>query len=232
MINKMPESNRFEVQIRELFRKESFHSRTIRTSKHDRIYTCGDRDEMIYFIESGQVKLTLLSPEGKECLLAIHTAGDIFGELCICGQSIRPDTASTMQEAMIRKMPYRSFLSLLRRESLLEGLVEYLAARISEQQQIIRTLITTSSEPRLAITLLRLGRRLGKSDLCTTCITQKISHEELAGMVGTTRPRIGIFLKKFREMGMVELNQNRCLVIKEKEIKSYLEKLANGVACG
>jgi CRP-like cAMP-binding protein len=107
-------------------------------------------------------------------------------------------------------------------------MVEYLAVRISEQQQVIRTLITTSSEPRLAITLLRLGRRLGKTDLCNTCINQKISHEELAGMVGTTRPRIGIFLKKFRELGMVELNQNRCLVIKEKEIKQYLEKIAYG----
>ena len=184
---------------------------------------------MVYCIESGQVKLTLVSPEGKECLLAIHTSGDIFGELCICGQSLRPDTATTMQEATIRKMPYRSFLSLLRRESLLEGLVEYLATRISEQQQVIRTLITTSSEPRLAITLLRLGRRLGKSDLCNTCINQKISHEELAGMVGTTRPRIGIFLKKFREMGMIELNENRCIVIKEKEIRDYLDKIANGV---
>jgi CRP-like cAMP-binding protein len=228
MIEKVPQPNRFALQIRDLFRNESFHSRTIRVGKHDRIYTCGDRDEMIYCIESGQVKLTLLSPEGKECLLAIHTAGDIFGELCICGQSLRPDTATAMKEATIRKMPYRTFLNLLRRESLLEGMVEYLAVRISEQQQVIRTLITTSSEPRLAITLLRLGRRLGKTDLCNTCINQKISHEELAGMVGTTRPRIGIFLKKFRELGMVELNQNRCLVIKEKEIKQYLEKIAYG----
>jgi CRP/FNR family transcriptional regulator, cyclic AMP receptor protein len=220
--------NLFEQRIRDLFRKESFHSRTIRVAKHAHIYTCGDRDEMIYWIESGQVKLTLISPEGKECLLAIHTAGEIVGELALCGQVMRMESATAMTDATLRKMPCRSFLALLNRDSMLEGMVEYLAARISEQQTMIRTLVTTNSEPRLAITLLRLGRRLGKPEACATCINQKISHEELAGMVGTTRPRIGVFLKKFRQLGMIELNHKRCFIIKEKEIKEYLDRIAYG----
>jgi CRP/FNR family transcriptional regulator, cyclic AMP receptor protein len=55
----------------------------VKIARHANVYTCGDQDEMVYFIESGQVKLPMLSSEGKECLLAIHSAGDVFGELCL-----------------------------------------------------------------------------------------------------------------------------------------------------
>ena len=63
--------------------------RAIKVAKHDHVYTCGDCAETIYFVESGQVKLLMLSPEGKGCLLAIHTAGDILGELRLSGISAR-----------------------------------------------------------------------------------------------------------------------------------------------
>ena len=70
----------FKEQLRESLRNETLHARTARIARHADVYTSGDQDEMVYFIESGQIKLIMLSPEGKECLLAIHSAGDIFGE--------------------------------------------------------------------------------------------------------------------------------------------------------
>ncbi|MCI0660543.1 MAG: cyclic nucleotide-binding domain-containing protein [Acidobacteria bacterium] len=83
MIQETPQAERFKQQLRDSLLQETQSSSAIKIAKHDHVYTCGDRAEMVYFIESGQIKLLMLSPEGKECLLAIHTAGDIFGELCL-----------------------------------------------------------------------------------------------------------------------------------------------------
>jgi CRP-like cAMP-binding protein len=217
-----------KLQIRGLLRRDTLNSRAVKIAKHNHVYTCGQRDERVYLVESGLIKILLLSPEGKECLIDICTAGDIFGELSLCGQTIRLDTAVAMQDATVKQISGRIFLSMLRCESLLEGLVQYLAFRVAEQQQIITSLLTANSEQRLAMTLLRLARRLGKKDPKSMRIEQRISHSELGKMVGTTRTRIGVFLKRFRELGLIDLTGERHLVISEHRISQYLERLALG----
>ena len=74
---------------------------SVTIAKHDHVYTCGDNDEMVYFIESGQIKLLMLSPEGRERLLAVHTTGDIFGESCLSGLGPRLETATAMEETVL-----------------------------------------------------------------------------------------------------------------------------------
>jgi CRP/FNR family cyclic AMP-dependent transcriptional regulator len=86
--------------------------------------------------------------------------------------------------------------------------------------------LTANSEQRLATTLLHLARRLGKNDPRSVRIEQKISHEELAEMVGTTRPRIGIFLKRFRELGLIEISSERHFIVRERKLREYLERIA------
>src|SRR5215212_4397456 len=98
MIQQMPHVDHFKQQLRELLRQAAQQCRSVKFEKHANIYTCGAQAETIYFIESGQVKLLMLSPEGNECLLAIHTAGDIFGELCLAGLSERTETATAMEK--------------------------------------------------------------------------------------------------------------------------------------
>ena len=83
MIQETPQSDLFKQQMRESLRQETLNSRAVTIKKNENVYTCGDKDELVYFVEKGQVKLLMLSPEGRECLLAIHAAGDIFGELCL-----------------------------------------------------------------------------------------------------------------------------------------------------
>ena len=85
MKQQAPRVDPFKEQLRESLQQERLNSRAVKIARHANVYTCGDQDEMVYFIESGQIKLLMLSPEGKECLLAIHSAGDIFGELCLSG---------------------------------------------------------------------------------------------------------------------------------------------------
>jgi len=215
--------DQFKLRISEFFRKQT-GCRLTKAAKNSQIYTSGQCDGMVYFIESGWVKLVLDSPEGKECLLAIRTGGEIFGELCLSGQITRLETAVAMQEATLKQMPHGGFLIALKQELLLEGLVQYLAVRIAEQQEIIAAMATADSEHRLARTLLYLSRSLGRRDSRGACIEQNISHQELSEMVGTTRPRVGIFLKKFRELGLVRLTEQRRLVIEKSQMEEYITR--------
>jgi CRP-like cAMP-binding protein len=226
MISQNPQADRFKQRMRDSLRRDTLNSHTIRIAKHAHVYTCGDRDETVYFIETGQIKLLMLSPEGKECLLAIHTAGDVFGELCLAGAGARLETAVAMEETILRRIPGAEFLKLLSRDSLLEGFVQYLAARIAEQQQIIANLVTIDSEQRLGKTLLQLAHKLGQQDPRSIRIEHRISHEELAEMVGTTRPRISTFMHRFRELGLIDLTERRHLIIKEQKLSDYLSRVA------
>jgi CRP/FNR family transcriptional regulator, cyclic AMP receptor protein len=181
---------------------------------------------MVYFIESGQVKLLMLSPEGRECLLAIHAAGDIFGELYLSGLGARLETATAMEETVLKEIPCPKFFARLSRDALFEGFVRYLAVRIADQQQIITNLVMMDSEQRLGKTLLRLARTLGKKDPRSIRIELKISHEELSEMVGTTRPRISLFMQRFRNLGLIETSEEHFLIIKEKKLTAYLAQIA------
>ncbi|MDH3445613.1 MAG: Crp/Fnr family transcriptional regulator, partial [Deltaproteobacteria bacterium] len=190
------------------------------------VYSCGDRDEMVYFIASGQIKLLMLSSEGKECILAIHTAGDIFGELCLSGLGARLETATAMKATTLKQIPYNQFFARLSRDSLLEGFVRYLTVRIADQQHVIANLVTVDSEQRLCQMLLQLARTLGKKDPRSIGIELRITHEELSEMVGTTRSRISIFMQRFHNLGLIETNKDRFLVIKENKLTEYLAQIA------
>jgi CRP/FNR family cyclic AMP-dependent transcriptional regulator len=231
MIQQAPRSDPFKEQLRESLQRDTLNSHAVNIARHLNVYTCGDQDEMVYFIESGQIKLLMLSPEGKECLFAIHSAGDIFGELCLSGSGSRLETAAAMKATVLKQIPSSQFLARLSRDSLLEGFVRYLAVRIADQQQVIADLVTVDSEQRLGKTLLQLGRTLGKKDPHGLRIETKISHEELSEMVGTTRPRISMFMERFRKHGLLETNREHSLVVKEKKLTDYLALRAAGPVC-
>ena len=226
MIQATPQSDLFKVQMGDSLRREMLNSRAVTIAKHDNVYTCGDNDELVYYIETGQIKLLMLSPEGRECLLAIHTAGDIFGELCLSGLGARVETATAMEETNLKQVPCSRFFARLGRDSLFEGFVRYLAVRIADQQQVIADLVTVDSEQRLGKTLLRLARTMGKKDPRSIRLEPKISHEELSEMVGTTRPRISVFMQRFKNLGLLEINENNFLVVKEKKLSDYLAQIA------
>ena len=151
MIQETPQADQFKKQLRDSLQPETLNSRAIKIARHANVYTCGDQDEMVYFIESGQIKLLMLSSEGRECLLAIHTAGDIFGELCLSGLGARLETATAMKQTFLKQIPSSHFFARLSRDSLLEGFVRYLAVRIADQQQVIANLVTVDSEQRLIV---------------------------------------------------------------------------------
>jgi len=225
-IQQTPQADEFKQQLRASLIRETINSRAVKIARHANVYTCGDQDEMVYFVESGQIKLLMLSSDGKECLLAIHSEGDIFGELCLSGLGARVETATAMKVTTLKQIPCSQFFARLSHDSLFEGFVRYLAVRIADQQQVIANLVTVDSEQRLGQTLLQLARTMGKKDPRSIRIELKISHEELSEMVGTTRPRISLFMQRFHNLGLIETNRDRFLIIKEKKLTDYLAQIA------
>ena len=208
MIQQTPQADKFKQQMRESLQQETANSRAVKIAKHADVYMCGDQDETVYFIESGQIKLLMFIPsEGKQYLLTLHSEGDIFGELCLSGSGARLETATAMKPTSLKQIPSSQFFARLARDSLFEGFVRYLAVRVADQQQVIANLVTVDSEQRLGKTLLQLARTLGKKDPRSIRIELKISHEELSEMVGTTRPRISVFMERFRNLGLIETNR-------------------------
>ena len=226
MIQETPQSDLFKKQLGESLLDETQNSRAVKIARHDNVYTCGDQDEMVYFIENGQVKLLMLSSEGKECLLAIHSEGDIFGELCLSGLGARVETATAMKVTTLKQIPCSQFFARLSHDSLFEGFVRYLAVRVADQHQVIANLVTVDSEQRLGQTLLQMARTMGKKDPRSIRIELKISHEELSEMVGTTRPRISMFMQRFKHLGLIETNKDHFLIIKEHKLTGYLAHIA------
>jgi CRP/FNR family cyclic AMP-dependent transcriptional regulator len=213
----------FKERLHATLDRERLHLPAIRrVAKHQPVYMCGDPAEMVYFIESGRVKLLMLSPEGKECLLAIYTSGDIFGELSLTGADPRQETAMAMEDSTLKRIPFSSFVRHLSRHALVEGFVDYLAARVADQQHLIANLITVDSKHRLGKTLLFLAHKLGQPDSRNTRIELKITHEELSQMVGTTRPRITKFMRAFRALGLIEITTDHFLIVKEGKLSEYL----------
>jgi CRP-like cAMP-binding protein len=213
----------FKDRLHHSLQRDVLHFTTVRIAKHQNVYVCGHPSASVYFVQTGQIKLLMPSPDGKECLLAIHTHGDAFGELCLAQSSARQETATAMTETTLKRIPCADFFLHLTKNSLVEDFVGYLANRIADQQRIIANLLTVDSERRLGQTLLLLANKLGRPDLRSTCIPQKITHEELSGMVGTTRPRITAFMQKFRGLGLIDVSPEHFLIVKEAKLSAYLD---------
>jgi CRP/FNR family transcriptional regulator, cyclic AMP receptor protein len=164
VIQKNPQANAFKQKLRDSLKRETLNSSASTVEPKGVVYSRGDRDEKVYFIESGQIKLLMLAAGGKQCILAIHAAGDIFGEICLSGLGARAETAVAMQKTVLKEIPCAAFFTCLIRDALVEGFVRYLAVRVADQQKVISNLVMVDSEQRLGQALLQLGRTMGKKD--------------------------------------------------------------------
>lgn len=205
--------------------------------KNASVYNCGTPDRALYVVESGLVKTMTVARSGKECLLDIYAPGDVLGEASLLGGT-RMESAAAMSRSALMRIPADNFLEVLDAEGLTGSFLCCVINRVIEHQQAITRFVTVNSEVRLAMTLLRLGRKLGQPSQHKNrgglfniheagtwlCVSVKITHEELAEMVGTTRTRIGIFLKKFREVGLIHGDASAFLTVNETRMLAYLNE--------
>jgi len=199
--------------------------RAIHKRKREMVYTCGDAASTVYLIESGKIKSAMFTSSGKECLLAIYSTGEIFGESAIANVGARQETAIAMVDSVVREIPTGDFLCRLASESLYEDFLRTVVRRLSLQQEIITNLLTVDSEQRLGRTLLHLADKLGRKHSESSRIEMRISQEELSMMVGTTRPRISLFMRRFRSLGLIAMSPERFLMVNESALSDYLARL-------
>ena len=170
------------------------------------IFSQGDPADAVFLIEKGKVKLTVVSKQNKEAVIAILTAGDMVGEASLVGQQpVRLATASAMTECAIVRLAKPAVMRLLRDDSVFASLLlSYVLTRNIRIEADLVDQLFNSSEMRLARILLLLAN-FGKEGAPTGEIPD-ISQETLAGLVGTTRSRVSFFMNKFRKLGFIDYN--------------------------
>lgn len=177
----------------------------LRTRKKDRIFSQGDAAEAVFYIQTGRVKLTVVSQQGKEAVVAILEAGSFFGEACLAGQLVCIATATSLESSSIVRIDKQTMVDALHSEpAFAELFLSYLLSRNIRIQEDLVDQLFNSSEKRLARLLLLLAH-FGKEGKPEPVIP-KISQETLAEMVGTTRSRVSFFMNKFKKMGFLEYN--------------------------
>ena len=180
--------------------------RTLQTfSKNQNVYAQGDQADAVFYIQEGKVKVCVMSERGKEAVVALHGAGDFFGEGCLTGLPLRLATVSAMTDCVIMRIDKAAMVSALRNEpKLSEVFMAYILARNARVEEDLVDQLFNSSEKRLARVLLLMAN-FGKEGKPEPVIP-KISQETLAEIVGTTRARVSTFMNKFRELGFISYN--------------------------
>jgi CRP/FNR family transcriptional regulator, cyclic AMP receptor protein len=169
------------------------------------VFAQGDQADSVFYIQKGKVKVTVVSEQGKEAVVAIHDKGDFFGEGCLTGQPRRLATVSAMTDGAIMRLDKSAIVRVLHDEpKFSEMFMAYLLTRNARVEADLVDQLFNSSEKRLA-RLLLLMANFGKEGKPEAVIA-KVSQETLAEMVGTTRSRINVFMNKFRELGFIEYN--------------------------
>ena len=201
------------VRIRTSFNLDAFLNKVgKKTGKGTRVFSFpkkqilfsqGDTTEAVFYIQVGKVKVTVVSEQGKEAVVAMLEPGAFVGESCLVGQTIRPATATTLEDSRILRIEKAVMLRMLQEQPrFAEAFMAYLLLHSIRIQEDLVDQLFNSSEKRLARALLLLAH-FGKESKPETVIA-KISQETLAEMIGTTRSRVSFFMNKFRKLGFID----------------------------
>lgn len=169
------------------------------------VYAQGDVADSVFYIQEGKVKLTVVSKDGKEAVVAMLEAGQFFGEGCLNGQALRIGTTKTMANSQIIAITKTAMIAAIASEPKFSELfMAYLLTRNNRIEEDLIDQLFNSSERRLARLLLLLANfgKEGKPQPIDTNISQEI----LADMIGTTRSRVSFFMNKFRKLGFISYN--------------------------
>jgi CRP-like cAMP-binding protein len=169
------------------------------------IFAQGDAADAVFYIQDGQVKLSVVSARGKEAVIAMLKPQAFFGEGCLAGQPLRMATATALTDCSLMRIEKQEMIQGLHADPVFAELfMAYLLSRTLRIEEDLIDQLFNSSEKRLARVLLLLAR-FGE-DGQVEAVIPRISQETLAEMIGTTRSRVSFFLNKFRKLGFIDYN--------------------------
>ena len=177
----------------------------LKSRKKGTLFSQGDTADSVFYVQTGKVKLTVVSPRGKEAVVAILGPGNFFGEGCLTAQLVRMATAISMEDSTIVRIEKTAMVRVLHDEPTFAALfLAYLLSRNIRIEEDLVDQLFNSSERRLARILLLLAHfgKEGKTEI----VIPKMNQQTLAEMVGTTRSRVSFFMNKFKKLGMIEYN--------------------------
>jgi CRP/FNR family transcriptional regulator, cyclic AMP receptor protein len=173
--------------------------------KNQNLFAQGDVADTVFYLQSGKIKLTVLSEQGKEAVIGILEPGQFFGEGCMNGHPLRIATTTAMEDSIVTAITKEAMIAALHDEpKFAELFLAYLLTRNSRIEEDLIDQLFNSSERRLARLLLLLAN-FGKAG-SPQPISPNISQETLAEMIGTTRSRVSFFMNKFRKLGLINYN--------------------------
>lgn len=173
--------------------------------KDEVVFSQGEHADAVFYVEKGKVKVTVVSEQGKEAVVAILDAGDFFGEGCLAKQPRRLSTATAMEDSIIVRLEKRAIARVIHDETAFsEMFMAHLLKRTIRAEADLVDQLFNSSEKRLARVLLLLAN-FGKEGAPEPMLA-KISQQTLADMIGTTRSRVSFFMNKFRKLGYIDYN--------------------------
>jgi CRP/FNR family transcriptional regulator, cyclic AMP receptor protein len=178
---------------------------TLTSPKKQILFSQGDAADAVFYIQTGKIKLTVISSQGNEAIVALLEPGAFFGEGCLAGQLVCMATATAAETSTVVRIDKQAMIRVLHDEPTFSELfLTYLLSHNIRIQEDLVDQLFNSSEKRLARVLLLMAHfgKEGKSD----AIIPKISQEALAEMIGTTRSRVSFFMNKFRKLGFIEYN--------------------------
>src|ERR1022692_1049186 len=173
--------------------------------KNQTVFSQGDVADTVFYIQQGKIKLTVMSEQGKEAVVAILEPGQFFGESCMNGHSIRIATTTAMENCVITVITKAAMITALHDEPKFSELfMAFLLTRNSRIEEDLIDQLFNSSEKRLARLLLLLAH-FGKEGRPQPILVD-IDRKSLAEMIGTTRSRVSFFMNKFRKLGLISYN--------------------------
>jgi CRP/FNR family cyclic AMP-dependent transcriptional regulator len=200
-----PKSETIIFDPKDFLAKVGVGKKIIKFHRNQKVFSQGDVADTVFYIQSGQVKLTVVSEQGKEAVVAILEPGHFFGEGCMNGHSIRIATTTALEDCVITVITKAAMIAALHNEPTFSELfMAYLLTRNSRIEEDLIDQLFNSSEKRLARLLLLLAN-FGKEG-SPQPISPNVSQETLAEMIGTTRSRVNGFMNKFRKLGLISYN--------------------------
>ena len=211
---KVSSTTAVDPYVTDLLGKITEGKRILNLGKGEKLFSQGDPADSIFFIQSGRVKLTVVSAAGKEAVITVLGGHRFVGEGALVGQSLRISTATVLESSTVFGIERVTLVkALYQQPELSEKFIAALLARNIDLEGDLCDQLFNHSEKRLARVLLKLAR-LGDHDLVPDAKLPMLSHETLAEMVGTTRSRITHFMNKFRTMGLIDYDGERDLTMR------------------
>jgi len=194
----------------------------LRPEPGERVWTQGEPAQEVFFVEQGWIRVSVVSPNGKEAVVALPGAGEFIGTRCLIDGYTRIGTATALGDCSLVLITKPALIRLLRQEpDFAQMLLTCVVRQGLRSQRALADQLTDSSERRLARMLLRLAEGSGRQN--SRPILARISQADLASMVGTTRARVSYFMNRFRQQGFIDYNRQGYVTVHRRLRKVLLD---------